>query len=121
MTTTDYVREAVREKAAKDLATLTQRTAAFAAVDEVRASIRALVEAWPRTAASLSQPSMTARLRKLRKAIDDAQSIASEMAEAIGGEERRAELLAERQAIVDALAKAGIDEAALTAPGGDAQ
>ncbi|MFI5301021.1 MAG: hypothetical protein ACHREM_23305 [Polyangiales bacterium] len=121
MSNTDYVRAAVSEKATKDLATLDQRSAAFTAIDEVRDAVRALVEAWPRTAGALAQPSLTARLRKLRKAIDDAQTTASEIAEAIGGETRRAELIAERASIVDALEKAGIDASTLNAPGGDAQ
>jgi hypothetical protein len=121
MTNTDYVRAAVSEKASKDLATLDQRSSAFTAIDDVRSAIRSLVEEWPRTAGALAQPSNTARLRKLRKAIDDAQAIASEIAEAIGGEARRAELISERAAIVDALEKAGIDASSLNAPGGDAQ
>jgi hypothetical protein len=121
MAMTDYVRAALKEKASKDLAALEQKSTAFAAIDGVRTAIRGLVEGWPATAAGLSDPALTAKMKKLRKAIDEAQALSSEISEAIGGDARRSELAAERKAIIDALASAGIDEASINASGGDAQ
>lgn len=107
----EFVREAIREKAARELATLDQRTAAFDAAEHARATLDALAAslagATPALVAS-ADSSTVAKLKKLRKAVDDATLFADEIASALGVDTRREELVAQRLEIERALSSVGI-------------
>lgn len=119
-----YVQQAIREKAERDLAALDVRLSAFDAVDRALDSLvelsAALGQSTPAIAQTAPDPSVVAKLKKLRRAIDDARGFASEIAEALDVQARRDEASAARQAIVEALASAGIDASTLS-PGGEAE
>jgi hypothetical protein len=119
-----YVQQALREKAERDLAALDTRLSAFDAVDRALDALvdlsSALGQATPAIAQAAPDPSVTARLKKLRRAIDDARGFAAEIATVLDVETQRGRLGDERRAIVEALSSAGIDAATLS-PGGEAE
>ncbi|GAC1573838.1 MAG: hypothetical protein NVS3B20_24500 [Polyangiales bacterium] len=107
----EFVREAIREKAARELAALDQRTAAFDAAVNTRSTLDALsaslAGATPALVACADSQTIS-RLKKLRKAVDDATLLADEIASALGVDVHRAELDAQRAEIERALASVGI-------------
>lgn len=119
-----YLQQALREKAERDLAGLDQRLSAFDAVDR---ALDALVElssqlgqATPAIAQTAPDPGVVAKLKKLRRAIDDARVFADEIAIALDVKAQRKDAADARQSIVEALTAAGIDPTTLS-PGGEAE
>jgi hypothetical protein len=114
----EFVREAIREKAMRELASLDQRTRAFDAVTHMREVLTALVAssatATP-TIVGVADGATIGRLKKLRKAIDDAKLLSDDIADALGVDERRAELDAARAEIERALASVGLSHEATAA------
>lgn len=119
-----YLQQALREKAERDLASLDQRLSAFEAVDR---ALDALVElstqlgqSTPAIAQTAPDPGVVAKLKKLRRSIDDARAFAEDIAQALDVKAQREDAANARRAIVEALAAAGIDPATLS-PGGEAE
>jgi hypothetical protein len=123
----DFVREAIREKAARDLAALNQRIDAFGGIERARDALHtASTDLTNAAAAVASMPvdgASTTKLKKLRKLVDDALALATELGDALGVDGQRDGLQSTRQAIFEALEKAGIEPSSVLAvtPGGDAQ
>jgi hypothetical protein len=122
----DFVREAIREKAMRELGALTQRAEAFGGIERARDALHTvssdLTAAASAVTALATDPSVTAKLRKLRKLVEDAHALATEVADALGVDGQRDALAASREAILEALEAAGIDPASvLSSQGGDAQ
>jgi hypothetical protein len=119
-----YLKQALREKAERDLAALDVRLSAFDAVDRALDTLVVLSEELGRATPSIAQcapdPSAVTKLKKLRRSIDDARTFADEIAKSLGVDTERARVAEERQSIVEALASAGIDLASLS-PGGEAE
>lgn len=119
-----YLQQALREKAERDLASLDQRISAFDAVDR---ALDALVElstklgqSTPAIAQTAPDPGVVGKLKKLRRAIDDARVFAEDIALALDVKAQRDEASTARAAIVEALSAAGIDPSTLS-PGGEAE
>lgn len=126
-THSDFVREAIREKATRDLSSLTQRFEAFGGIERSRDSLFTVASELTTSAAAVAavatDPTVATRVKKLRKLVDDAHVLATEIADALGIESQRDALAAARQSILEALKSAGIDPNVVVAPsaGGDAQ
>jgi hypothetical protein len=116
----DYVREAVREKATRDWQRLQQRTVAFAAIEQLLAALatteRAIAESGPIILAAAPDVGLGSKIKKLRRAVDEAGMLSQEIVGALGGATSREALEEERSAIREALRSAGLDESALEAP-----
>lgn len=116
----DYVREAVREKAARDWQRLRQRSEAFAAIEQLLGALaateRELAESAPVVLSAAPEAGLGSKIKKLRRAVDEASSLSRDIVEALGGATSRASLEEARNAILDALRSAGLDESALDAP-----
>lgn len=119
-----YLQQALREKAERDLASLDVRLSAFDAVDRALDTLVVLSEelgrATPAIAQTAPDATVTTKLKKLRRAIDDARTFADEIAKSLSVATERVTVESERRAIVDALASAGLDAATLS-PGGEAE
>lgn len=119
-----YVQQALREKAERDLTALDVRLSAFDAVDRALDTLVVLSEelgrATPAIAQTAPDQAVITKLKKLRRAIDDARSFADEIAKALSVDTERTRVSEERRSIVDALSSAGIDPATLS-PGGEAE
>lgn len=116
----DYVRDAVREKAARDWQKLRARSEAFGAVerlvDALAAAERELAASAPVVLAAAPEAGLGSRIKKLRKAVDEASALSRDVVEGLGGAKSRESLDEARRAILDALRSAGLDESALEAP-----
>lgn len=108
-----FVREAIREKATRELAALDQRQAAFDAVAHMREVLTALV-AHSATATpgivGCADSATIGRLKKLRKSIDDAKLLADDIADGLGIDEKREGLVTARAEIERALVSVGLGE-----------
>lgn len=111
----DFVRDAVREKATRELVSLNQRADAFGSVDRARDALFTLstdlASAAGAMAAVAADATVLPRMKKLRKLVDDAHVLATELADALGTDKSRASLQAQQEAIHEALRSAGIDPA----------
>lgn len=116
----DYVREAVREKASRDWQRLKQRSEAFGAIERLlktlAATERELAEAAPAVLAAAPEAGLGSKIKKLRRTVDEASGLSRDIVDALGGATSRESLEEARRAILDALRSAGLDEAALDAP-----
>jgi hypothetical protein len=104
-----FVRDAIREKATRELAALDARAKAIEAATKAHADIQSLIEAITEASPALAAGAdvtagVPAKLKRLRKALDEASSTAEQIAEAIGAEgvdgvrEKRAEIEAALEA-----------------------
>lgn len=121
----DFVRDAVREKALRELAALDQRAAACGAIERAHTGLSAVATDLYATTSALpfltTDPSAIAKLKKLRKVVDDALALATALAESLGVSQKAEELAASRQDILDALKASGVDvDAVLAAVAPDA-
>ncbi len=116
----DYVREAVREKASRDWQRLAQRSEAFGAIERllenIAATERELAVSAPVVLAAAPEAGLGSKLKKLRRAVEDATGLSRDIVDALGGASSRESLEEARRAILEALRSAGLDEAALEAP-----
>lgn len=116
----EFIREAIREKASRDLHALEQRSHAFGGVDRARDSLFTIgtdLTAAANAVGSITNDAAVAtKLRKLRKLVDDAHALATELADTLGTDSQRDSLESQRQAIHEALRAAGIDPDAVTTP-----
>src|SRR4051812_34234500 len=95
----DFVREAIREKATRELASLDQRTSALDAAAHARATLDALTAALAGATPALAacaDSTTVAKLKKLRRAVDEATLLADEIASSLGVDTQREELAAQR-------------------------
>jgi len=122
---TDFVREAIREKASRELNVLNQRAEAFEAIERAKDTLHKtsseLTMAATSIAAVVTDTTAVSKLKKLRKAVDDALVLATEIADVMGVNAQREALNASRQAILEALKGAGLDPKIVLSEGGDAQ
>jgi hypothetical protein len=123
---TDFMREAVREKAAREMAALQQRADALGGVERARDALHAagsdLAGAAPAVSAIAVDANVSAKLKKLRKLVEEAHLLATEIGDALGVENHQQTLATSRQSILDALKSAGLDASSVIATeGGDAQ
>jgi len=135
-----FVREAVREKATRELSDLHRRSSALSSLRRVQGSLEAL-------AADLNQQSSLisgvideapiqevkvegrrvpqghgAKLKKARRAVDEAKSLIDELAVALDVDSKLSVLGEAERSISSALLSAGIDPNSLVVgQGGDAQ
>lgn len=116
----DFVRDAVREKAARELVTLNQRADAFGSVERARDALFTLTTDLANSAAAMaavaSDATVVPRMKKLRKLVDDAHLLATELADSLGADKNRATVEAQREVIHEALRAVGLDPAAPLTP-----
>ena len=109
----EFVREAIREKATRELNALNQRAHAFGGIDRSRDALFTvagdLAAASAAVSAVSSDAAVATKFKKLRKLIDDAHVLATEIADALGTYAQREALEAQRVAVTEALRAAGID------------
>jgi hypothetical protein len=122
----DFVRDAIREKAVRELGALTQRADTFGGIERARDALHTissdLTSAASAATALATDASVTSRLKKLRKLVEDAYALATEVADTLGVDGQRDSLAASRRSILDALEAAGIDPTSvLESTPGDAQ
>jgi hypothetical protein len=115
----DYVREAVREKASRDWQQLRQRSEAFGALERLLETLasaeRELAVTAPIVLSAAPNAGLGSKIKKLRKTVDEATGLSRDIVHALGGATSRESLEEARRAILDALRSAGLDEAALDA------
>ena len=115
-----FIREPIREKPSRDLHALEQRSHAFGGVDRARDSLFTIgtdLTAAANAVGSITNDAAVAtKLRKLRKLVDDAHALATELADTLGTDSQRDSLESQRQAIHEALRAAGIDPDAMATP-----
>lgn len=114
-----FVRDAIREKATRELAALDARAKAIESASKARTDIQAIIasigEATPSLAAGADVTvGMPAKLKRLKKALDEAASSVEQIAEAIGAD-TAGDVQEKRAEIERALDAAGIDRAELSA------
>jgi hypothetical protein len=111
----DFLKDAVREKAERDLAALDTRRTAVDAIAQASADVAVLAnllaQATPAIASTAADAAAIARLKKLRRALDEARVHADDLALALDVEAQRSVLVEARQAIHAALRAAGIEPA----------
>src|SRR5688572_15960818 len=94
----DFVRDAIREKAARELRALDQRVEAFTGVERTRDALHALASDLTAAATSVTavagETGAAAKLKKLRKLVDDAHALATEIGDALGVDAQREALAA---------------------------
>ena len=106
----EFVREAIREKATRELNALNQRAHAFGGIDRSRDALFTVAGDLAAASAAVSSDAAVAtKFKKLRKLIDDAHVLATEIADALGTDAQREALEAQRVAVTEALRAAGID------------
>lgn len=109
----DFVRDAIREKASRELASLNQRTLAFDGVERARDAIAAITSDLGATASALAMlppdPAVVAKLRRLRKTMDDATTLSLAIAESLAIDEQRSSAEVARASILRALDEIGLD------------
>lgn len=114
----EFIREAIREKATRDLIALNQRAHAFGGIDRSRDALFTVAGDLATASAAVSAVSSDAgvatKFKKLRKIIDDAHVLATEIADALGTDAQRESLNAQRDAVTEALRAAGIDPQSLS-------
>lgn len=119
-----FLQQAVREKAERDLAALDTRLSAFDGVDKALSTLvelsTELAQSTPAIAQTAPDPAVVAKLKKLRRAVDDARALAEEISGALDAPQQRAEASRARSEILEALVAAGLDPATLS-PGGEAE
>lgn len=107
-----FVRDAIREKATRELAALDARAKAIDSAAKARADIQALIasigDATPALAAGADVTvGMPAKIKRLKKALDEAASSVEQIAEAIGAD-NAGDVQDKRAEIERALDAAGI-------------
>ncbi len=110
----EFVRAAVLEKAERELARLDQRLGALNTVANAQNTLNALAEGLARATAPVAaiahDASAITRFKKLRRAVEDAQALASELAIQLEVNEGLSEAHSERAGIVVELENMGISE-----------
>ena len=109
----DFVREAIREKATRELNALNQQSGAFGGIERARDALFTLANDLASTTVAVSaissDNSVSAKIKKLRKLVDDAHVLATEVADVLGVDAQREAVESSRQSILEALKAAGID------------
>ena len=117
---TDFVREAIREKASRELLLLNQRVLAFDGVERVRSAIGGVASDLAATASALASlapdAALVGKLKRLRRSVEDAQTLAVDIADALSIAEQRAAADTARASILHALEGAGLDPEAIVRP-----
>lgn len=119
-----FLQAAVREKAERDLAAIDRRVVAFDGVEKALDTLvelsSSLAEATPAIAQTAPEPTTVTKLKKLRKAVDEARALAEEIATTLDVRAQREGAVKARAEILEALVAAGLDPATLS-PGGEAE
>jgi hypothetical protein len=119
-----FLQAAVREKAERDLAAIDRRVVAFDGVEKALDALvdlsTSLAESTPAIAQTAPEPTTVTKLKKLRKAVDEARALAEEIATTLDVRAQREGAVKARAEIIEALVAAGLDPATLSA-GGEAE
>ena len=111
----DFLKDAVREKAERDLAALDTRRTAIEAIAQATAQVATLAsvlaQATPAIASTAADAAAITRLKKLRRALDEARVHADDLALALDVDVQRAAIVEARAGIHAALVAAGIEAA----------
>jgi hypothetical protein len=114
----DFVRQAIREKAERELAGLQQRLDAVGGVERARDALHRV--ATDVTAAACAYAGMTttdtavaSKMKKLKKLVEEAHALATDLGDVLGVGREREALEAQRREIGKALDAAGIDPSAV--------
>jgi hypothetical protein len=114
----DFVRQAIREKAERELAGLQQRLDAVGGVERARDALHRV--ATDVTAAAGAYAGMTttdtavaSKMKKLKKLVEEAHALATDLGDVLGVGREREALEAQRREIGKALEAAGIDPSAV--------
>jgi hypothetical protein len=121
----DFVRQAIREKAERELAGLQQRLDAVGGVERARDSLHRVATdvtaaAGAYTGLATTDTSVASKLKKLKKLVEEAHAIATELGDVLGVDREREGLEAQRKEIMKALESAGIEPSAVGAAIGTA-
>ncbi|HRG99466.1 MAG TPA: hypothetical protein PLR99_24635 [Polyangiaceae bacterium] len=112
----EFMRAAVVEKAERDLARLDQKLAALDTLHTARGALEALLETLARgtspVVAVAQDTGAITRFKKLRRAVEEANALAGELAEQLRVDEERDAVLAARAKITEELASVGETAAA---------
>ena len=117
----DFVRDAIREKAERELSGLQQRIDAFSGIERARDALhRVASEVTAAVGAYAGMPVADAasagKLKKLKKLVEEAHALATELGDTLGVDREREALQSQRREIERALESAGLDPATLAAP-----
>ncbi|MBL8682297.1 MAG: hypothetical protein JNK05_24225 [Myxococcales bacterium] len=110
----EFVKQAIREKAERELAGLQQRLDAFGGVERSRDSLHRVATDVTAAAAGYTSMATTdtavvSKLKKLKKLVEDAHALATELGDSLGVDRERESLELQRREILKALDAAGID------------
>jgi hypothetical protein len=109
----EFIRDAIREKASRDLQVLSQRETAFEGIGRAHRELTDLAVHLATTASALAalppDPGIVAKVRRLRKAVDEAQSLSAEVAEALAVGEQREAIGVARAEILRAMTEVGLE------------
>jgi|LNFM01.1.fsa_nt_gb hypothetical protein len=114
----EFVKQAIREKAERELAGLQQRLDAFGGVERSRDALhRVATDVTAAAAGYTSMPTtdttVVSKLKKLKKLVEDAHALATDLGDSLGVDGEREALQQQRREILKALDAAGIDPASV--------
>ncbi len=110
----DFVRTAIREKAERELGSVQQRLEAFGGIERTRDTLHVIATDLTATTAAFSglpavDGTNATKLKKLRKLVDDAHALATELSDTLGVDREREALQMQQREIERALESAGIN------------
>lgn len=110
----DFVRTAIREKAERELGAVQQRLDAFGGIERTRDTLHTVASDLTNTTVAFSGLPTTdaagsAKLKKLRKLVEDAHALATELSDTLGVDREREALQSQKREIERALESAGIN------------
>ena len=115
----EFIRAAVLEKAERDLARLDQKLAALEAIHSARVSLEGLLEGLSRGTApvvAIAQDTASiTRFKKLRRAVEEASTLAGELSTQLDVEDERTRVIDARAKIVAELASVGVSPSPVVA------
>lgn len=113
-----FVKAAIKEKAERELAGLQQRLDAFGGVERSRDTLHRVASdvtaaAGAYAGMTTTDTSVSSRIKKLKKLVEDAHALATELCDTLGVDREREALEGQRREILKALEAAGIEPSAV--------
>jgi hypothetical protein len=113
----EFVRAAIREKASRELLVLQQRETAFEGMGRAQRDLSELSVHLATTASALAalppDAHVLTKVRRLRKAVEEASALSTEVAEALAVGDQREIIATARGEILRAMAEVGLDPDAI--------